>query len=381
MTNAKRAILAALLALVACLPLAGCAADAVGEPAASQAQRESPSVVSALDDAQPVQGVSGRVGVTGAPDFSITFLDVGQGDAAIVSCDGHHMIVDGGPPDASQLMYTYCRDNGIESVDYLVATHSDTDHAGGISGALQVVNVGRAFCSTAHSDKKAFQSMERYLGAQDVTIEVPQVGETLELGRASVQVVGLGYTSDSNDSIVLRITYGSTSFLLAGDASEDEERAIVDSGIGIESDLLKVAHHGSAGSSCYRFLRAVNPQVAVISVGAGNSYGHPTEAALSRLRDCDATVYRTDMQGDVVVTSDGANVTVTPSRNAGANTLAFDEGDRQQAEGLTYIGNRRSQKFHLPTCKNLPAEKNRVSFESREEAVGAGYTACGNCKP
>ncbi len=318
--------------------------------------------------------------------FSATFLDVGQGDAAIIECDGHYMIVDGGPPDASQLMYSYCRDHGIDQVDYLVATHPDTDHTGGISGALQLVSVGRAFCSVTQADQRAFQSMEKFLRNQNVSIEVPSAGETFSLGSASVQVVGpVHHTEDENsndDSIVLKITYGNTSLLLTGDATEEEERAIVSAGYDVDCDLLKVSHHGSAHSSSYSFLRTASPSSAVISVGKGNDYGHPTEETLARLGNCGATVYRTDLQGDITAKSDGTTVSVSVEKGAGVDTaVSASEAQEQQLAGISYIGNLRSHKFHLPSCRNLPKESNRTYFDSRQEAIDAGYTPCGNCNP
>ena len=164
-------------------------------------------------------------------------------------------------------------------------------------------------------------------------------------------------------------------------------------------DVLKVAHHGSAGSSCYAFLRSALPRNAVISCSADNSYGHPTDAALSRLRDCGAKVLRTDMQGDIVVESDGETVTMTPARNADADTLAAGPGGgsgvsdaSSSAESASsdsasssdeggYIGNANSKKFHRPSCSTLPAEHNRVYFGSRDEAVAAGMAPCKRCNP
>lgn len=317
--------------------------------------------------------------------FTVTFLDVGQGDAAMVQCDGRYMLVDGGDASASSLMYSYCKSNGIDQLDCLVATHPDTDHTGGISGALQVVSVGRAFCSVEQATQKSFNSMVRYLGEQGVSLEVPAAGDTWQLGSASVQVVGPVYPGDdSNDkSIMLRIDYGSTSFLLAGDATEDEERNVVSAGYDLDCDVLKVAHHGSAHSSTYAFLRAAMPAYAVISVGDGNSYGHPTDEALSRLRDCGSAVYRTDLQGDIVAASDGTTVTMSVEKNPTADTL-IAPGAAAAAQALStegYVGNVNSKKFHLPTCRTLPKEKNRTYFATRQEATDAGYSPCGNCKP
>lgn len=382
-------VLAALgIAVAGCSSVAGSSgASSKNASASSTSHPPSSHASSSSNAASPSVTVTGPTGnLPENSTFSATFLDVGQGDAAIIECDGHRMIVDGGPPDASQLMYSYCRDHGIDQVDYLVATHPDTDHTGGISGALQLVSVGRAFCSVTQADQRAFQSMEKFLRNQNVSIEVPSAGETFSLGSASVQVVGpVHHTEDENsndDSIVLKITYGNTSLLLTGDATEEEERAIVSAGYDIDCDLLKVSHHGSAHSSSYAFLRAASPSSAVISVGKGNDYGHPTEETLTRLSNCGATVYRTDLQGDITVTSDGATLSVSVEKGSGTDTtVSATQAQEQQLAGVSYIGNLHSHKFHLPTCKNLPKESNRTYFDSRQEAIDAGYTPCGNCKP
>lgn len=344
--------------------------------------------------------------------FKVTFLDVGQGDSALVECDGAYLLIDGGPPEASSVLYTVLTREGIDHLDYVVATHPDTDHTGGIAGALEVATVGRAFCSVISAEQRSFNAMADRLSAQNVALEVPEVGDSWALGSALVQVIGpVSRTDDgdaNNDSIMLKVTYGSTVFVFAGDADEGEEKgaaAYLDG-----CDVLKVAHHGSAGSSCYAFLRAALPRNAVISCSADNSYGHPTDAALSRLRDCGAKVFRTDMQGDIVVESDGETVTMTPARNADADTLAAGPGGGSGASGASaggagnggssaasasgsgsdsaspsdegsYIGNANSKKFHRPSCSTLPAEHNRVYFGSRDEAVAAGMAPCKRCNP
>ena len=350
--------------------------------------------------------------------FSITYFDVGQGDCALVQCDGAYLLIDGGPPEASSLLYSALTREGIDFLNYVVVTHPDTDHSGGVAGALEAATAGRAFCSVTQADQRSFNAMVERLNSQDVALEAPEVGDSFQLGSALVQVIGPVERTDdgdaNNDSIMLKITYGTTVFVFAGDADEGEEKGAASYLDGC--DVLKVAHHGSAGSSCYAFLRAALPKNAVISCSADNSYGHPTDAALSRLRDCGAAVYRTDMQGDIVAESDGTTVTVTPARNADTDTLVAGPGgglgaaagsnnagasagsaaggasDSESAsnqgtggEGSStagsYIGNVNSKKFHRPSCSTLPAEHNRVYFDSRDEAINAGMVPCKRCNP
>ena len=259
----------------------------------------------------------------------------------------------------------------------MVGTHAHEDHMGGLAGALQYAKVGMAFCSVTQDDAKFFQNVVKYLNQQGKRLTVPQCGSTYSLGSAQFQFLGPVRPSDdpNNMSLVLRITYGDTSFLFTGDAERDEEADILKAGYPLKSTVLKAGHHGSETSTSYPFLRAVAPQYGVISCGAGNSYGHPHDAALSRLRDADVTLYRTDLQGTIVCTSDGKTVRFTPSKNPAIQTNPTEH------QSSSYIGNRSSHVFHRPSCANLPLEKNRIYFVNRSDAVASGYTPCSKCKP
>ena len=216
---------------------------------------------------------------------------------------------------------------------------------------------------------------------------MPAVGAVWQLGSATVQLLGpVAQYDDTNDtSLVLRIDYGETSFLLTGDMEQDAEDDLVASGAPLDVDVLQVGHHGSETSTGYVFLNAVLPEVGVISVGEGNSYGHPHEAALSRLRDAGVDVWRTDLAGTVRILSDGVNYTVAADRDVAPEQQnpTLSDGSGQQASSQpaiqAYIGNVNSKKFHLPSCPNLPDPSNQTLFSSYEQAVEAGYTPCGNC--
>ena len=182
-------------------------------------------------------------------------------------------------------------------------------------------------------------------------------------------------------SIVLKVIYGETSFIFTGDAERTAESDILDAGYDLSATVLKVGHHGSDTSTSYPFLREVMPEYAVIQVGKDNSYGHPTEDTLSRLRDAEVKVYRNDLQGTIICTSDGKTVEFTTEKNETVQTNPTVTVTPEDDTGIEYIGNKNSKKFHLPSCANLPAEKNRVFFETRKAAVDSGFSPCGNCKP
>jgi competence protein ComEC len=243
-------------------------------------------------------------------DFIVYFLDVGQADAAIVQCDGQVMMIDGGNVADSSHIYTFLKDHGIDHIDYIVCTHAHEDHVGGLAGSLNACMVGTVFAPVTDYDSEAFRSFKKYVAGQGKKITVPIPGDVFSLGSAKVTILGplREYEDQNNMSIVLRIVYGKTSFLFTGDIEWDAEHDLTDAGYDLHSTVLKVAHHGSETSTSYVFLREVMPQFAVISVGKGNAYGHPDDVVLSRLRDADVTVYRTDEVGEVVCTSDGANV-------------------------------------------------------------------------
>ena len=311
--------------------------------------------------------------------FEVHYIDVGQADAALVLCDDAAMLIDGGNVADSSLIAAYLKKLDIDYLDYVVCTHAHEDHVGGLSGALSVAKAGAAYAPKTEADTKAYQNFKSKVAEQGLQIQHPTHGSSINLGSSTVQFLGpiTENTDDlNNTSIILKITYGNTSFLFTGDAEREEEQDIINAGYDLSADVLKVGHHGSDSSTSYVFLREVMPKYAVISVGTGNSYGHPTEEVLSRLRDADSQVYRTDSQGDIIVKSDGEQITVTTQKNADIQT-----NPTTIAEPQGYIGNINSKKFHRPDCNSLPAEKNRIYFSSRQEAVENGYSPCGNCQP
>lgn len=319
--------------------------------------------------------------------FEVHFIDVEQADAALIIADEETMLIDGGNPEDSSRIVAYLKKLGISKLNHLVCTHAHDDHVGGLPGALSYAKVENVYAPKTESNIDSYMSFKEKVVAQGLTITNPIPGSSFDFGSSVVQFLGPITENKSdlnNTSIVLKISYGDTSFLFTGDAEREEEREIINAGYDLSATVLKVGHHGGETSTSYVFLREIMPEVAVISVGKENNYGHPTEETLSRLRDANVKVYRTDMQGDIVIVSDGKNVVVNPSKNKNANTISIPDKTEKPDNDIhsnvnTYIGNSRSKKFHLPSCYSLPKEKNRVYFNSRTEAINNGFSPCGNC--
>lgn len=246
--------------------------------------------------------------------FEIHFFDVGEADSALIQCDGHYMLIDGGNPGSSSFLYSYLQKHGIDYLDYIICSHAHTDHVGGLAGALNYASVGAAYAPVTEYDSRAFNSFVKYLGEQGKEITVPSPGDTIMLGVAKITFIGpvdmsLAEINHNNASIILRIEYGSTSFLFTGDAEIEEEISVIGTRSELHSTLLKVGHHGSYTSSSEAFVAAVDPEYAIISVGKDNEYGHPHDVALERLQIYCSAIYRTDLLGEIVCYSDGTTLT------------------------------------------------------------------------
>ncbi len=315
--------------------------------------------------------------------FEVHFIDVGQADCSLIICDDETLLIDGGNVGDSSLVVSYLLSVGVTELDYVICTHAHEDHVGGLSGPLNKFTVTQAvFSPETGSDTKCYKDFLSAVEKQNLSVTVPETDSSFNLGSSTVTFIGPvteNYDDINDTSIVTKITYEETSFLFTGDAERESEQDILEKGTDISADVLKVGHHGSENSTTYPFLREIMPEIAVISVGEGNKYGHPTEEALSRLRDADVKVYRTDMQGHIKITSDGKNLTVTTNKNQDIETnptIPFPP-----SENSVYIGNKNSKVFHKDTCSSLPKEENRVYFENRSQAISEEFTPCSRCKP
>lgn len=255
-------------------------------------------------------------------EMSVWFLDVGQGDCTVVVCDGMSMIVDGGPPGSPQFVYGFLRDElGIEHLDYMVSTHPHEDHLSGLAAVLNAVPVDLVLSPVTEWNTKRFERFMEYARKQGTPVSVPSVGDQLRLGGATVTVLQcwpeavLWRENDVNDmSVAVRIDYGETSVVITGDAEEASEYMMMDSGVSLKADVLKVGHHGSTYSTGEAFLKAIFPKYAVISCGEGNEYFHPHKRVLNLLKKNNVWLFRTDLQGTVRCVSDGKEIRFSVDR-------------------------------------------------------------------
>ncbi len=243
--------------------------------------------------------------------MEVHFMDVGQGDATLVTCGGESMLIDAGDDSRGTAVQYYLKQHGVDSLKYLVLTHPDADHIGGADVVVTKFDIGTVFESyyKKPSYHKASEDLAKALSYKYMSPVVPSVGSSYDLGSARFTFVGpTGYSDEPNNaSLALVLQYGQIRFLFTGDAESEEESAILESGYDISADVYKAGHHGSSSSSNGFFLRAVNSSYAVISCGT-NDYGHPHSETLQRLANAGAAIFRTDQSGNIVASTDGTTI-------------------------------------------------------------------------
>lgn len=236
--------------------------------------------------------------------LQIYYFDVGQADSILVVADDQTMLIDAGNNEDGPLLASYIQGLGITKIDYLVGTHPHEDHIGGLDDIINNFEIRKIYMPDATTTTATFQAVLSAISQRGLSITRCEIGSTFGIGDGICTIMSVENEEQSNlnlNSIVIHLAYGDKTFLFMGDAEKEIESMIAWSKV----DVLKVGHHGSDTSSTEKFINAVKPESAIISVGKNNSYSHPAQSTLDTLHKVGAKIYRTDEVGTVLLTSDG----------------------------------------------------------------------------
>lgn len=383
--------------LITYVLLSGCTFPA--EPESSMSVSTVEEQTGADTDAQP----GGEVPSANS-QLCVRFIDVGQADCALLECDGHYMLIDGGNRDDSSRVYSVLQALEVSHLDMVVGTHAHEDHIGGISGAFQYAAADMTLSPVTTYSTATFDSFAQYALTNGGGLTVPEVGDTYPLGSAAVTVLGVNGGEDTNDtSIVMKVELGDVSFLFTGDAERPAEQVMLDAGVDLSATVLKVGHHGSDSSTTYPFLRQIMPMYGVICVGTDNEYGHPTQEVLERLEAAEVDVLRTDELGDIVFYTDGRtigyvtgkNIAGVPAGQQGSEALQVsgevlpeqpatpepapvpepETAEKPQQADMVWIPEKGKKYHSYAGCSGM----NNPSEVTLEQAISLGYELCKRC--
>lgn len=322
-------------------------------------------------------------------NIRVDVLDVGQGDSILIRTPTKTILVDAseGVADVDGKLAAM----GVRAIDLAVATHPHADHIGGMDDVVRAIPIKMYIDNGLPHDTQTYARLMADIEAKGIAYRTAVAGTVINLDLgAKFEILFptdrplTGTRSDLNaNSVVTRLTYKDDCFLFMGDAEEPTERALVSRGLGA-CDVLKVAHHGSEHSSIQPFLDVVRPEFSLISVGSGNSYGHPGPATVGRLQAMGSRVYRTDMNGTITLTTTGNGVRVTTGTIPGVATGGTTTGTGSVATGdCPYFSSGSSEVFHEASCgqgaRILPEK--RICYTKRDDALKAGKRPGGCCLP
>lgn len=321
--------------------------------------------------------------------LEIHFLDVGQGLSLFAKCGSQTLLYDGGSSDYSSFVVSYLKEQQVESLDYLIASHYDADHIHGLIGALHVFDVNTIMGPNYTHDSDTYKSWNTTITQLQKEVTHPAVGDSYPLENAIITILSPETITEhaNNNSLAIKITHGENSFIITGDAEHDSEAQILASNLSLACDVLVIGHHGSSSSTSWDFLQQTIPKYAIISCGADNDYGHPHKETMQKLETMNVEIFRTDKQGTIITTSNGTDLTWSASPvndySAGIRpTNSTDTESLPSAVSVTYTLNKNSKKIHHPSCSSVSkiAPKNYVeSTATLEFLLSTGYSKCKNC--
>ena len=361
------------------------------------------SMILALTLVLPGNAVTAKA--DGQGDMAVHFIDVGQGLAILVQSGGENLLYDGGNRSHADEVVQYLKNQQVETINYMISSHYDEDHLGGLVKCLDTFEVEHVLGSDYVHTSDLFNTFMNTATAHAIIVEYPSVGDTYEFGTGSFTVMAPdGISQNSNDnSVVIRLVNGNNSFMFMGDAEETSEQDMISTGMNLDCDVLSLGHHGSASSTSWDLLEATSPSWAVISCGLNNTYGHPAAETMGKLSDMDIPVFRTDDQGTVIALSDGNTISWTQepcndytsgsekqstdssadqseqyTNDAAATESYAAETDTSDTQGRMVWISATGRKYHsIPDCGNM--NPNKATQETESQALSQGYEACKKC--
>ena len=328
-------------------------------------------------------------------ELSVTYLDVGQGNAVVIRQGNQTMLIDGGPRESSSFVVSYLKQQGIQKLDYMLISHFDEDHLAGAIGALYNFPVGTLITPDYETDSSIYDSYKEAVEEKGYEPVHPSLKDTFSLGSGSFRIispVSYGHEDENQDSVGIILEKGSDCFFIGGDIGLEGEKEILEAGVDIQADVMLMNHHGSHVSR--EFFQAVNPSWAVISCGEGNSYGHPRQDTVELIQEFQVPLFRTDRQGAITAVSQGQGITFdqepcndyTPGDRTQEKEDTLEETrtalSNSTREDCDYILNIHTKKIHLPDCSSVKSmdEDNMAFYKGDEDSLlSQGYTPCGNC--
>lgn len=312
--------------------------------------------------------------------LTVHFIDVGQGNAILVESAGKYMLIDAGETDKAQIVQSYLQNIDVGELDYVVATHPHSDHIGGLPVILRNFSVKKMFMPDVQSQTLIFEDLLFAIQDTDLGITIPEPGEKYVLGAAIFTILApiREYGENLNNaSIALRLDFHNTSFLFAGDAEIASEKDMIAGLVDLDVDVFLANHHGSDTSNSENFLRALSPQYAVISVGADNTYGHPSVNVLERFQSFGIHCFRTDESGTIVAKSDGDTISWDMNNTPVDVEELIPPTEFTEIQVDVFITNS-GAKYHRGDCRFI---ENSAIPILLEEAKSQGYSACSVCNP
>ncbi|WP_255472942.1 MBL fold metallo-hydrolase [Planomicrobium sp. CPCC 101079] len=278
-----------------------------------------------------------------AGGLKVHFIDVGQGDSTLLEMEGYTMLIDAGDWNSTDAV-DYLEKQGIQKIDIAVGTHPDSDHIGQLADIINNFDVGEVWMSGNESTSDTFIETLEAIDSTGIDYYEPRSGEVFDLGDMKIEVLypETATGKANEESISFRLSYGDIRFVFTGDSGIKEEQTMIDSGIDLDAEILHLGHHGSNTSTGNAFLKAVSPEIAIYSAGADNSYGHPHAEVLAAAENAGAEVYGTDVNGTVIIETDGKTYSVSAERNGlvkeGKNRCidlnAASSAELQEIEGI-----------------------------------------------